>query len=78
MVYNYFFLMKQIKEKRRIYKSLTIEEKIDLLNLEMRAEGKKIKEPDAHTKAERKKDKERVCMLRNHKENKAKRNRSSR
>ncbi|OOP74134.1 hypothetical protein CBEIBR21_06445 [Clostridium beijerinckii] len=75
MVYNYFFLMKIIREKRRNYKLLTIDEKIDLLNLEIRVEGKRLMESDAHTKAERKKDKQRTTMLRNHKEQKAKRNR---
>lgn len=75
MVYNYFFLMKIIREKRRNYKLLTIDEKIDLLNLEIRVEGKRLMESDAHTKAERKKDKQRINMLRNHKEKKAKRNR---
>ncbi|WP_026887841.1 hypothetical protein [Clostridium beijerinckii] len=74
MVYNYFYLMKEIREKRRKYKFLSIDEKIDLLNLEMRVEAKKLKVPDAHTKNEKKKDKQRSNMLRNHREKKANRN----
>lgn len=40
---NYYSLLREIKELRRNYNNLDIEDKIRLLNLEIKAEGKNIK-----------------------------------
>lgn len=75
MVYNYVQLMKKIKELRRKYKFLTIDEKLDLLELEMRVEGKKIKSSDAINRTEKRKEKDEIALRRNQKAEKAKRQR---
>ncbi|WP_346874220.1 hypothetical protein [Clostridium sp. UBA5988] len=40
---NYYFIVKEIKELRRNYKNLDIEQKLKLLELELKSEGKSIK-----------------------------------
>lgn len=40
---NYYFLIKEIRELRRNYKDLDIEDKLRLLQLELKLEGKNIK-----------------------------------
>ena len=40
---NYYFLVKDIRELKRNYKNLDIEQKLRLLKLELKCEGKNIK-----------------------------------
>lgn len=40
---NYYFLVKDIRELRRNYRNLDIEQKLRLLKLELKSEGKNIK-----------------------------------
>ena len=40
---NYYFIVKDVRELKRNYKNLSIEEKLRLLKLELKAEGKNIK-----------------------------------
>ena len=40
---NYYFIVKDIRELRRNYSNLDIDEKLRLLQLELKAEGKSIK-----------------------------------
>lgn len=40
---KYYFLLKNIRELRRNYNNLSIEDKLRLLELELKAEGKNIK-----------------------------------
>jgi hypothetical protein len=76
MVYNYIQLTKKIRELRRNYKFLTIDEKLDLLQLELKVEGKKIVCSDAINRNEKRKEKDEIALRRNQKADKAKRQRS--
>lgn len=70
MVINYFAMLRRVREIRRNYKNLSIEEKLNLLNLELKLEGKQIKAIECHTKAEKKALKSKVAMVRKHNEKK--------
>ena len=70
MVHNYVQLTKKIKELRRKYKFLTIDEKLELLSLELRVEGKKIKNSEAVNRTEKRKEKDEVSLRRNQKQEK--------
>ena len=45
MIDNYFNLRTKVRKLKARYKELTIEEKIDLMSLELKLEGKDIKLP---------------------------------
>jgi hypothetical protein len=51
---------------RRDYKLLDIDEKLNLLNLELKIESKYIKPNDCHTKSEKKKLKQKINEIRRH------------
>lgn len=54
---NYYRLVKEYKRKKSIYYKLTLEEKIDLMNLELKINSIDIKDAKEHTKAENRKKK---------------------
>lgn len=54
---NYYRLVKEYKRKKSIYYKLTLEEKIDLMNLELKINYINIKDTKEHTKAENRKKK---------------------
>lgn len=64
MPQEYFSILKKIRAMRRNYKSLNIEDKILLLQLEIRSEGKRLKISDAHTKSEKERDKQKSALIR--------------
>ena len=66
MVQNYNYLLKQIRDMRRNYKNLSIDEKLNLLNLELKIEAKYIKGNDCHTKSEKKALKTKINEIRRH------------
>lgn len=68
MVHNYYSLLKQIRSMRSNYPNLSIEDKLKLLQLEIKLESKSLKASDAHTKSEKKKDKEKINEVRKHNE----------
>ena len=49
---KYYFMLKEYKAKKREYKNLDIEEKINLINLELKVNGINIKAEKFHTKSE--------------------------
>ena len=49
---KYYFILKQYRVKKRDYKNLDIDEKINLMNLELRLNGINIKAEKFHTKSE--------------------------
>lgn len=51
---KYYFMLKQYKAKKRDYRNLDIDEKINLMNLELKLNGINIKVEKFHTKAESK------------------------
>ncbi|AQS04015.1 hypothetical protein [Clostridium beijerinckii] len=70
MLINYFAMLKKVREIRRNYKNLSIDEKLNLLALELKLEGKQIKANDCHTKAEKKSLKSKAAIVRKHNEQK--------
>lgn len=66
MVQNYNYMLKKIRDMRRNYPNLTIDEKLELLNLEMKIEAKYIKPNECHTKNEKKKLKQKINEVRRH------------
>ena len=64
MVDNYFNLRTKVRKLKERYKELTIEEKVDLMKLELVLEGKDIKATPCHTKAERKALKRKKAQIR--------------
>lgn len=66
MVHNYYSLLKQIRSMRSNYKGLSIDEKLNLLNLELKIESKYIKGNDCHTKSEKKQLKQKINEIRRH------------
>lgn len=67
MVQNYYSLIKKVRELRKNYKNLSIDEKLNLLNLEIKLESKCIKIKDCHTKAEKKALKNKEAKIRRNK-----------
>lgn len=49
---EYYFVLKQYRAKKREYQNLNIEEKINLMNLELKVNGINIKAEKFHTKSE--------------------------
>lgn len=68
MVQNYSALLKQIRNMRSNYPNLSIEDKLKLLQMELRLESKSLKASDAHTKAEKKASKTKRAIIRKHNE----------
>ena len=66
MIDNYFNLRTKVRKLKERYKELTIEEKIDLMSLELKLEGKDIKPTPCHTKAEKKALKRKKAQVRRH------------
>lgn len=66
MIDNYFNLRTKVRKLKERYKELTIEEKIDLMSLELKLEGKDIKAIPCHTKAEKKALKRKKAQIRKH------------
>lgn len=66
MVQDYYAMLKQIRNMRRDYKSLDIDSKLFLLNLELKIEAEYIKGNDFHTKAEKKALKSKTALIRRH------------
>lgn len=75
MPQNYYAMLKKLKEVRRNYKNLTIDEKIELLNLELRVEAICIKGSECCTRKEKRESKDKTALIRKH--NAQKRNRQS-
>lgn len=72
MVQDYYSLLKRIRDIRRNYPNLSIDEKLNLLTLELKIEAKYIKGNDCHTKSEKKQLKDKVNNIRRHNANKNK------
>lgn len=68
MVQNYYAMLKQIRDLRSKYPQLSIDEKLNLLNLELKIEAKYIKGNDCHTKNEKKQLKTKINEIRRHNE----------
>lgn len=66
MIDNYFNLRTKVRKLKERYKELTIEEKVDLMALELKLEGKDIKPIPCHTKAEKKALKRKKATIRRH------------
>lgn len=66
MIDNYFNLRNKARKLKDRYKELTIEEKVNLMALELKLEGKDIKATPCHTKAEKKALKRKKATIRNH------------
>ena len=66
MIDNYFNLRTKVRRLKERYKELTIEEKVDLMALELKLEGKDIKSTPCHTKAEKKALKRKKATIRRH------------
>lgn len=66
MIDNYFNLRTKVRKLKERYKDLTIEEKIDLMSLELKLEGKDIKAIPCHTKSEKKALKRKKAQIRSH------------
>lgn len=66
MIDNYFDLRTKVRKLKERYKELTIEEKVDLMKLELKLEGKDIKAIPCHTKAEKKALKRKNAQIRRH------------
>lgn len=66
MIENYFNMKTKVRKLKARYKELTIEEKIDLMSLELKLEGKDIKAIHCHTKAEKKALKRKKAQIRRH------------
>lgn len=65
---NYFFLVKDIRKLKRNYKNLDIEDKLRLLKLELKAEGKNIKGKNEFvSKSVKKKEKHENAVKNNNK-----------
>lgn len=68
---NYYNLIKKLRELKRNYKNLSIDEKINVMNLQIKIEGKKIKGiTEFKSKAEKKALKSRESELRKQKQRK--------
>ena len=67
---NYYNLIRKLRDLRRNYKNLNIDEKIDVMNLEIKIEGKNINGDDCHTKSEKKSKKTKVNVARQIKQKK--------
>jgi len=66
MIDNYFNLRNKARKLKDRYKELTIEEKVNLMALELKLEGKDIKATPCHTKAEKKALKRKKATIRKH------------
>lgn len=66
MVMDYYSLIKRIRELRSKYPQLSIDEKLNLLNLELKIESKYIEGNDCHTKSEKKQLKQKINEIRRH------------
>lgn len=66
MIDNYFNLRTKVRKLKERYNELTIEEKVDLMALELKLEGKDIKATPCHTKAEKKALKRKKATIRRH------------
>lgn len=66
MVMDYYSLIKRIRDLRSKYPQLSIDEKLNLLNLELKIEAKYIKGNDCHTKSEKKQLKQKINEIRRH------------
>lgn len=66
MIDNYFNLRNKARKLKDRYKELTIEEKVNLMALELKLEGKDIKATHCHTKAEKKALKRKKATIRKH------------
>lgn len=64
---KYYFLIKNIGELRRNYNNLTIEEKLRLLELELKAEGKNIKGKNEFVSKSVKRKEKHIEFLKNNK-----------
>ncbi|OOM81835.1 hypothetical protein CLPUN_08130 [Clostridium puniceum] len=69
MVQNYYSLVRKVKDLRRNYKNLTLDQKLDLLSLELKLEAKCLSASDCHTKAEKQALKSKKLEIRKHNEN---------
>lgn len=66
---NYYNLVRKLRELKRNYKNLSIDEKINVMNLEIRIEGKKIKgKTEFQSKSEKKALKSKASSLRKQKQ----------
>lgn len=68
MIDNYYKLKIKVRKLRERYEELTVEEKIDLVKLEMAIEGKSINPNLCHTKAEKKALKAKKAKIRKYNE----------
>ena len=66
MIDNYLNLRNKARKLKDRYKELTIEEKVNLMALELKLEGKDIKATPCHTKAEKKALKRKKATIRKH------------
>ena len=66
MVQDYYSLIKRIRDLRSKYPQLSLDEKLNLLNLELKIEAKYIKGNDCHTKSEKKQLKQKINEIRRH------------
>lgn len=65
---KYYFILKNIRELRRNYNNLSIEEKLRLLELELKSEGKNIKvKKEFVSKSIRRKEKHENAIKNNNK-----------
>ena len=61
---SYYFMLKDFRDKKRNYKEMDIDEKIEFMKLDLKLNGINIKEQRFHTKNEKKAAKKKIAMKR--------------
>ncbi|VYU51026.1 hypothetical protein [Clostridium butyricum] len=61
---SYYFMLKDFRDKKRNYKEMDIDEKIEFMKLDLKLNGINIKEQRFHTTNEKKAAKKKIAMKR--------------
>ncbi|MGG7146304.1 hypothetical protein ACQPVA_05860 [Clostridium butyricum] len=61
---SYYFMLKDFRDKKRNYKEMDIDEKIEFMKLYLKLNGINIKEQRFHTANEKKAAKKKIAMKR--------------
>lgn len=61
---SYYFMLKDFRDKKRNYKAMDLDEKIEFMKLDLKLNGINIKEQRFHTANEKKSAKKKIAMKR--------------
>lgn len=61
---SYYFMLKDFRDKKRNYKAMDLDEKIEFMKLDLKLNGINIKEQRFHTANEKKAAKKKIAMKR--------------